>query len=62
MFEPKRDPSFVTCILTNIQIATRGARERISKNAILMHNLALKVYLGPKKNPKISNQESGIVT
>ena len=52
MFEPKRDPSIITCILTNIQIATRGARERISKKAMLMHNLALKVYLRPKKIQK----------
>ena len=50
MFEPKRDLSIAPCILTHIQIATRGARERISKKAMILRNLSFKVYVGIKKS------------
>ena len=43
MFESKRDLYIAPCIFRNIQMATRGARERISEMA-LKDNLVSEFY------------------
>ena len=44
MLEPMRDLSIAPCIFGNIEMTTRGARERNSKKTTLMQSLSLNVY------------------